>query len=338
VALDDDFFELGCNSLLIARFVARIDKIYHRENLLTTTLSNPSIRKLAKALEESMLQESATQQGIPIRDRPDLVPLTFPQEQIWFLQNLVNKNMAYNAQCLIDFYGDFNVKFLEKALSQVIKRHEIFRTTFPMVNGQMTQLVHEPWEAKLILIDLRHLAKEERRPRALEVIEEVLAVPFDYNVMPQIVWRIFQLEEEHFLFLNKEFHFVHDGWSFANFINEMKAWYNYYHHNEPVCLPEKPFQIADYALWQRGKDYASEIGKQLKFWKEELTGSDHILSLPLDYPRPDPGSMIGGMIKTDLPADLYASLQELGKKKGCYSILHIDNSIFKIAFFLLRTR
>jgi len=316
VALDDNFFELGCNSLIIAQFVSRVDKIYHRENLLTKTLSNPSIRKLAEVLDDSAGHEPKTQGGIQIRERPELIPLTFQMEQIWFLQNLVNKNMAYNAQCIIDFHGDLKVDIFERALSQVIKRHEIFRTTFPEVNGQITQLIHDPWEAKLDVIDLRHLPKEERRPRAQSIIKEVLAVPFDYNKMPQVVWRMFHMDHHQYLFLNKEFHFVHDGWSAALYLNEIKAWYKYFHDQEPVALPEKPFQMADYALWQRGSDYAIEIDKQIAFWKEELKGSQHILTLPLDYPRPETGLMDGGMVRKDLPSDLYMSLRKLGQKTG----------------------
>ena len=155
--------------------------------------------------------------------------------------------MAYNAHYTVDFHGDLKVDIFERALSQVIKRHEIFRTTFPEVNGQVTQLIHDPWEAKLDVIDLRHLPKEDRRPRAQAIIKEVLAVPFDCTKMPQVVWRMFHLDHHEYLFVNLEFHFIHDGWSVALYLNEVKAWYNYFHDQEPVMLAEKAFQMADYA-------------------------------------------------------------------------------------------
>lgn len=315
IGMEDNFFELGAHSLIVSQFVARINRIPSCHTTIKDLFAGPTIAELSRKIETCPAQVSNTF-SIPIISRDSRIPLTFQQEQVWFLHKLVPENVAYNAQFTIHFTGDLDKEILEKSLSEIIKRHEILRTTFPEVDGEPVQRIHVPWEAKIQETDLRHLPVTERERRAEQLIQHELSKPFDYTRLPLIRWYLYRLSEQESILLNVEFHFVHDGWSVAVFLRELKALYNAYRQGAPSTLEDVPLQLADYAAWQRGVGRESVLQHQLEYWVKELEGHPPVLNLHTDKPRPKSPSLKGGMIEQDLPVELYRSLRSFSRQHG----------------------
>ncbi|MEH2390263.1 MAG: amino acid adenylation domain-containing protein [Nostoc sp.] len=315
IGIEDNFFKIGAHSLVIAQLVARINKTLEINATLKDVFDNPTIASLASKIETSPFQETA-HSPIPVVSRDSYIPLTFQQEQVWFLHKLVPNNVAYNAQFTIQFQGELDKEILEKSLSEIIKRHEILRTTFPEVNAEAVQSIHSPWEAQILTIDLRDLPEQQRAERAEELIKQELAKPFDYTRLPLIRWYLYQLGELEYVFLNVEFHYVHDGWSVSTFLRELKALYDAYKKGKPSPFEEMPLQLADYAAWQRSSVQESLFNYQLAYWEKQLAGCQFILNLHTDRPRPKVPSLKGGLIRQDLPVELYRSLRKLSHENG----------------------
>ncbi len=164
VGIHDDFFQLGGHSLLVAKLAARVRQAFKVELPLVEVFKNPTIAQLAGAVEKpgmaSELPELPPIRRVP---RDGRAPLSFPQERVWFLDQLTpGGNIAYNFQFTLWFRGPLDVDVLDRTLTEIVRRHEVLRTSFPAVDGRPVQVVHEPWTVELPVIDLRGLPKELR--------------------------------------------------------------------------------------------------------------------------------------------------------------------------------
>src|SRR5262249_50033214 len=142
-----------------------------------------------------------------------------------------------------------DVPAFHRTLDEIVRRHEVLRTSFP--GSQPVQVVHPAGPVDLPVIDLRRLPAEERNARAEEIFFDTAKVPFDLTRAPLIRWRLLPVEEDFWELIQIEHHFVHDGWSFAILLGEIKAIYPAFLRGEPSPLPEPVIQYADFAVWQR---------------------------------------------------------------------------------------
>ena len=248
-------------------------------------------------------------------DRP--VPLSCAQEQIWLHTQLAPDVPMYNEAVVIDRKGPLDVAAMEKSLSEIIRRHEAWRTNFELVDGQPVQLVREPEAIALPVVDLRHLSAVERQLRARSVAEEQTRKPFDLKHDLLVRATLLRLgEDDHQLVLTLH-HIIFDGLSIYDvFLPEFLTLYNAYSKGTTVTLPELPIRYTDFAAWQKDRQLEGPLCQQMDYWRKQLSGEVPVLQLPTDRPRPAVQTYRGAMQPFRLPKDLSDSLRLLSQREG----------------------
>lgn len=281
------------------------------------TLSSP---KQNHELLEQYLQrrsEAAPTERLISRRAPGAaIPLTFAQEQVWLHAQLAPNSALYNEPFTVHRKGPLDVSALERSITEIVRRHEAWRTTFAIVDGQPLQLVHPPFEIHLPLVDLRSLPESEREAAALRLAEEDARRPFNLAKLPLLRARLVCVAENDFRLFMCCHHLIFDGVTgYQVFLPELISLYHAFCNGQPSPLPELPFQYADYAVWQ------SELNRDLKkgsaeYWCRQLGGTVPVLQLPTDRPRPTADTFRGAMQPFSLSSSVSEGLRSLSRAHG----------------------
>jgi amino acid adenylation domain-containing protein len=317
VGVEDRFLDLGGNSLLAARIASRLGVELGREVAVAAVLERRTVAGLASAVAGAGAATAAAPTPVRRRDAGARPPLTIEQERIWFLEQLHPGSLAYAAQVALRLRGRIEVGKLEAALSAIVRRHEILRTTFEADDaGAPYQRIHDPFPVSISLVDLTPVADAERPAELRRQIDAAIRRPFDVSRLPLFRWLLYRLGPGEHLLVEIEHHFVHDGWSVANLLIELQAGYAALVEGRPLDAPELPFQYADYAAWQRERLACGARERDLDFWAEKLSGHDFSLELPCDRARPAALSLRGDCRQVALPAELCRGLRDLGRAEA----------------------
>ena len=317
IGIDDNFFELGGHSLLATRVMSRVRDVFKTELSLTDFFLASTIRNLATKIDQAKSRNAELQNVPTIRRAGEKeAPLSFPQDQVAFLTHLAPENTAYTFQTTIHFSGTMDISALELALQEIVRRHEIFRTTFHIENGQPVQRVHPRWKVVLPVEDLHAIPAPERIDRAEAIIAGELNIPFYIDQLPLIRWKLLRLEPGEHILIHIEHHLVHDGWSVAVFMKELKVLYSAFTNGRVSPLEEMPIQFSDYAIWQKNWFQGPVLESLSTYWKAKLHAPLPIMNLPTDYPRPGVPSFKGEEVDIDLPGDLSDKVREISRREG----------------------
>ncbi|WP_164021814.1 non-ribosomal peptide synthetase, partial [Pyxidicoccus trucidator] len=312
VGRHDDFFALGGHSLLATQVVARIRTALGVELPLRALFESPTLEQLALQVEKA-----SHSTGIPALrpvPRQGSLPLSFAQQRLWFLDQLQPGGALYNIPTPLRLEGALEVAVLERAFTELVRRHESLRTTFHADAGHPFQRIHPPTPFHLSRVDLS--AREDREAEVRRLVLEDAARPFDLATGPLLRTALLRLsEQQHVLLLNLH-HIVSDGWSTPVLMREVATLYEAFRQGQPSPLPELPVQYADYAVWQRGWLQGEALDAQLGWWKQQLAGAPHALELPTDFPRPPVQSFRGATVHFQLPRALSRALEALCQKQG----------------------
>ena len=189
---------------------------------------------------------------IPQRAAGSPAPLSFGQQQVWLLGQLMPNTPVYNECVTIHLPGSLDVPVLERSFNEFIRRHITWRTSFPVVDGQPIQMIHPPPTYTIPSVDLRHMPREEQEVEALRLATEDARVLFDLEHGPLLRSILIRLDDqEHRWFLTLH-HIIFDGVAiYQVFLPELRAIYEAFLIGQPSPLPELPIQYTDYAAWQR---------------------------------------------------------------------------------------
>ncbi|GHO80005.1 hypothetical protein KSD_77760 [Ktedonobacter sp. SOSP1-85] len=244
------------------------------------------------------------------------LPLSFAQQRLWFLEQLHPGTSLYNEHIALRLQGPLHLDALELSCNEIVRRHEILRTTFVQTDGETYQHI-APWHAfKLATIDLADLPSEEREARLQSMAEAELEQPFDLRSGPLYRIRLFQLAEEEHLLLTIFHHTLSDGWSLGIFYHELSVLYGAYSVGEASPLAELPIQYADYARQQRQWLQGETLDRQLDYWRQQLQDAPTQLNFPTDRPRPATQGFVGSRRAHLLPGTLLQQLKKLSQSEG----------------------
>ncbi|SCK04890.1 non-ribosomal peptide synthase domain TIGR01720/amino acid adenylation domain-containing protein [Streptomyces sp. WMMB 714] len=243
-------------------------------------------------------------------------PASFPQQRMWFLDQLTPGSATYNIPAAVRVHGPLDVELWDRSLREIVRRHESLRTTFDEVDGEPVQVVHDSGEVELTVEDCGHLRGSDGEAAIERLARQEFSRPFDLGTGPLMRMKFLRLAaDEHILLLTMH-HIVADLWSTSVLFGELVPLYQGYLTGTPAELPELPVQYADYSAWQRKKLTGPDFAAQLEHWKETLEGAPPLLELPTDRPRPAVLSDAGGSRRFHLPASVMNGLRDLSKSSG----------------------
>ena len=310
VGLDDDFFALGGHSLLAARLVSRVRTSLGADITIRTLFEAPSVIDLA-----ARLKKNAGMADLPLvrQQRPQRLPLSHAQRRLWFLERLEQDRAIYNLPITFRMEGPVDPVALEATLNDVIARHESLRTKLPDAEG-------EPYQ-QILPAEQAHLPLRVEAITEAEVIDRLLSAAltgFDLtHEMPVRSW-LYRLGENQHVWLILLHHSAGDGWSLQPLLRDLSFAYQARLRQIRPSFRELPVQYADYTLWRQKMlgdedNPEGEAAKQLRFWKQALTGIPTELNLPLNRARPARPSFRGDLVSVRLDAQLHRDLLHLAR-------------------------
>jgi amino acid adenylation domain-containing protein len=264
--------------------------------------------------EQPAAEVAAPADTIPRRPATGASPLSFAQQRLWFLQQLDPASPAYNIRTAVRLVGQLDVAALERSLNVIVERHEVLRTTFHAGDSQPIQRIAPSLHIPIPLIPLNDLPPTERDAQVQRLALQVTEQPFDLARGPLLRVRLLRLAaSEHVLLLTLH-HVVSDAWSQGIQLRELMTLYAADLTGTPSPLPALPIQYADYAAWQRLQ--SETLAAQLRYWKEQLGQTPHVLNLPFDRPRPAVATYRGVWNYFTLPASVLNQIKALSQQAG----------------------
>ncbi len=316
VGVLDNFFELGGHSLTATQVTSRVRSLFQVEMPLREFLENPTIADLARSIARQRSRGPVCGEPAvrPVsRDRE--LPLSFAQQRLWFLNQLIPDDPVYNMSRVIRIEGSLNLAALERCLTEIVRRHEPLRTIFPSRDGRPYQRILDPGPIVPEIVDLSGRPRAEAEAEARARIDWEVHRP--YNLQEDLPLRtlLVRLEpEEHLLVLTLH-HIVSDRWSRWILTRELTALYQAFSEDKASPLPDLPIQYADFACWQRDWLSGEVLSQQVSYWKTQLSGVP-VLELPADRPRPAIQSSRGASISFAVNSAVSEALRQLAQSEG----------------------
>jgi amino acid adenylation domain-containing protein len=317
VNIDDNFFELGGHSLLATQVVSQLHAAFQVDLPLRSLFESPTVTALAERIEIA-LKAGEQLQLPPIEAvaRDGVLPLSFAQIRLWFLEQLEPGSSAYNLSRALQLQGVLNITALEQSLNEIIRRHEVLRTTFTSVDEQQVQVINSHCSIKIPIINLEDLSTEAREVEVEKLLKQQAQQSFDLSTAPLLNILLLQLAAQEYVLIFTIHHIIADGWSAGLIVRELAALYESFCTNKPSPLSELSIQYGDFAVWQRQWLQGEILQQQMNYWKQQLSGSLPILELPTDRPRTAIQTFAGRKQFFTISLTLTTALKTLSQQEG----------------------
>ncbi|MGE2722240.1 amino acid adenylation domain-containing protein, partial [Mycolicibacterium celeriflavum] len=326
VGVDDSFFDLGGDSLSAMRLIAAINKSMDTGLAVGTVFEAPTVAQLALRVGE----EEGRLEPLVAFDRPAVMPLSFAQSRLWFIDELHGPSPVYNLAVGLRLRGHVNVDALGAAFADVIERHESLRTLFPAVDGIPQQLVLPidrvdfGWET----VDATGWSVH----RLEEAVGDVARHSFVLAEEIPLRAKLFRCSADEYVLVAVVHHIAADGWSIRPLVSDLGTAYASRCAGHAPGWAPLPVQYADYTLWQRAQlgdldDRDSRIANELKFWEDALRGMPERITLPTDRPYPLVTDQQGARVAVEWPAALQERVRVVARAHGATSFMVVQAAL-----------
>jgi amino acid adenylation domain-containing protein len=320
VGLEEDFFLLGGDSLLATRLIAEVRDALLADVPLAAVFGEAStVAGMTQLIEQTrQIAQGQRWAAPPLRavQREGEPPLSFAQQRLWFLDQLMPGNPLYNIAEAYQLSGLVDVAVLQRCLDEIVARHEVLRTTFPTVEGQPVQLVGPSSVGlRLTVTDLRGLDRAEREAKTVRLVEAEATTVFDLASGPLLRVGLIRLDDAAHVLLLTMHHIISDGWSRGVFFTELRALYDARLRGDTSPLAPLAVQYADYAHWQRNWLCGEVLETQLAYWRGQLANAPAISALPADRPRPAMLTHHGASLAFRITPEVHRALVYLGRRQ-----------------------
>ncbi|HWR48728.1 MAG TPA: condensation domain-containing protein, partial [Pseudonocardiaceae bacterium] len=327
VGVDDSFFELGGDSLSAMRLVAAVNTSLDAGLAVRTLFEAPTIARLAPRIGA---EAGAGLEPLVAVARPAVVPLSFAQSRMWFIDQLQGPSPIYNMAVALRLGGRLDAEVLGAALADVVGRHESLRTLFVAVEGIPQQVVIPVERADFgwDVVD----ASGWPVSRLEEAVGAAARRPFDLAAEIPLRAQLFTVTEDEHVLVAVVHHIAADGWSVTPLVRDLGVAY------ASRCAGQVPgwaplaVQYVDYTLWQRAQlgdlaDSDSPIAAQLAYWEQALAGMPERLVLPTDRPYPLVADFRGASVALQWPVALQQQVARVAREHNATSFMVLQAAL-----------
>jgi amino acid adenylation domain-containing protein len=308
VGIHDDFFAIGGHSLRATQVISRIRAQLGVELPVRTLFEAPTVALLAARVRGA--EAAAAHTAIARVDRHKPLPASFAQARLWFLDQLDPGAATYNVPMLLRLEGPLDVAALERAIQELVLRHEALRTTFVAIDGMPHQVI--PLAVDLALGREDASSEEDAQAR----IATAIHLPFDLARGPLVRATLVRIAPKTHMLVVTVHHVATDGWATEILAKELSTLYGAFAAGRPSPLPPTTIDYADFAAWQRAWLTDAVLAKQLAYWKKHLAGAPAALELPVDHPRPPMKQYRGGGVELSVPRTLAERVHVMCRREG----------------------
>jgi amino acid adenylation domain-containing protein len=316
VGAEDNFFDLGGHSLLATQVMSRARQKFRVELPLGELFAGPTVSHLAALVDAAKKDGSALPApAIPRVDRSGELRLSFAQERLWFLDQVMPGSSLYNVPAGLRIRGRLDVPALQQTFQELLRRHEVLRTSFSAQEGRPVQVIAPASRLGVPMVDLSGLARPEAEAEVQRSSSAEARRAFDLARGPLLRVCLWRLDDEEFAALLTMHHIVSDGWSMGILVRELATLYAAFGAGKPSPLEDPPLQYADFAQWHRQWLSGEVLEEQQRYWRERLDRLP-VLELPADRPRPETSSFRGASHAFELTKSLSGELRALSQQSG----------------------
>ena len=317
IGVHDNFFDLGGHSLLATRIVARLQSTFHVDLALRKLFELPTVAGLAQHIDEVRHSGAGTAVApvVPV-SRNQLLPLSFSQRRLWYLQKVDANLSAYNIPACYRVKGALNVGALEQALNGLIARHEVFRSAIFDRTGEPRQEIVPTLQFTLPLVDLSPLPEVQAETKAKQLAGDDARQLHVLDKPPLMRAKLVKFADTDHVFILNFHHSIADGSSLAIFYRELSSLYCGLLEKKEASLPQLLVQYADYAVWQHKRLESDAYNTQLAYWKGQLAVLPAQIEFPTDFDRPAVPAYRGTRLTEVLSEELTESLKTFSRKQG----------------------
>ena len=307
IGVDEDFFDLGGDSLKVISLSVAIQKRFGTEIGISDIFRLRTVREISRRIDEAGQASLLPILPVPQASFYDVSP---SQKRLFLLRQIDGEGINYNLPAAVEIRGPLLVQALSDAFSKIIDRHESLRTSFSLIDGVPVQIVH-PQAA--FCIPERKADESE-----LKILMKQFVRPFDLGTAPLFRAELLTLGAENHVLLIDMHHIVSDGESVNILEREFAALYS------GEGLPEIKNQYKDYSAWQNSRLSAGDLKREEEYWLGKFSGEVPVLNLPTDYTRPSRKSFRGARTFLDLDPETVSGIRDMAS--------HSEATIFMVLF------
>lgn len=315
VSIDSNFFDLGGQSILAARIITRLRQALNVHVTPQAMFEGGTVARLAEWIKNQTSQVKQEEElEITPAPRNIRLPLTAAQERLWFFDQLSPGNLAYTLVQAIRMTGPLDLGAMQKSLTELVRRHEVLRTTFPVFRGEPYQQVYPPQPIELNIMDLSLHEDREREIRGCIEREEL--TPFNLARGPLFRVRVWKLGPQSHVAAFAVHHIIFDAWSSGVMVREMGMLYEAFCKGSAASLPDLPIQYVDFAYWEKQALKGQRLDSRMAFWRKQFKQPLPHFRLKGDYPRPEMQTFRGAKLDFEISPEVMDAVKELGRKQG----------------------
>ncbi len=312
VSVHDNFFNLGGHSMLATQVISRLQRSLAMSIPFVAIFESPTVARLAENIQK--LEGALTPPPIKRRPEGTLIPLSFSQERLWFADQLAPGSPAYNGPLVLRLRGELRVDLLGAVFDEIVRRHEVLRTSFPTLHGQPHQLISPAAKGVLKQIDLT-TTPDHREIRLSDLLDAEVQLPFDLALHHPLRATLYTMAEDDHVLCVVIHHIAFDAWSMSILVRELAATYVALVNGAAPPFPELPLQYSDVAVWEHDWLQGNVLERHVNYWQARLINAQ-IPEMPADFPRPALRSFQAGIQKFRLSAERSQALRHLGRHQG----------------------
>ncbi len=334
LGINDNFFDLGGNSLKIISIIYRINGKFNVKIPFRYFFKYQTPYKLAKILKNEEIQDRTINLEIKKAISPSYsYPLSVNQESLWFIMQSIPNKSLYNILLSIEMKGEFNLSYLQLSLEDLTKKHKQLNAVFNNIDGELVCRIKENNYIGIEFFDLSNIVSNEQIKSSIEDIQNSeLQYIFDLETGPLYKFKVIKVNKNRHILLVLIHHIIFDGWSVNVFVKELSDLYSTLLNNSEENIQDLDIQFTDYAHWQKENIDSSYYARMLKYWQEKLKNSNFVLDFPADFARQKNQTFNGNYKKVFINKDVQEKIWKFNKKNNLTPFMTFL-SLFKLLLF-----